>query len=158
VTSKLSSWYAAGRAIGLLEIGKAADVDARDTPSATIDRVRNVADYMTDLPTVQADGSDLLPLIAGTEAVARAVKTGAVRVKRRDTERLISGATIEQARTIRALANNVGDDVARKLGDAINERATALVTWRWHVVKHLAAAIAKRRSMSGAEVAAFLKA
>ena len=155
MSKALNAFYAAGRAIGLAEIGAPADVSIRDIPSMSPIQVATTVaggHFRVDLPVVSDTGDEVLPLIAGSEAVKSAVSRGDVRPDRAALERLVGGSVIEIARHIRALADATSPDIARERSDQVAERAGALVKWRWHAIKKLAEMLRTRRALSDAEV------
>jgi len=156
MSKALNAFYAAGRAIGLAEIGAPADVSIRDVPSMNpLQVAATVAGghFRVGLPVVSDTGGEyILPLIAASESVKAAVARADVRPNQAALERLVGGSVIEIARHIRALADATSPDNARERSDQVAERAGALVKWRWHAIKKLAEMLRTRRALSDAEV------
>jgi hypothetical protein len=100
----LQSFYAAGKALALAELGTDAGVTLRDMPSMTaLQVITTVAGghFKVDLPTVSETGHELFPIVAGSIAIEQAAKRGEIKIDKAALERAIGGCIIECTRMSR---------------------------------------------------------
>jgi len=113
------AFFAAGRAIGLIECGRAADIALSDAPTIKLEQaieILRTGKALANLPAIKvtADNAELLifPWLCSTAAAQIAVERGDVK---QDAD-LVAGASIGIARLLRAVANALGVAAEETLG------------------------------------------
>jgi hypothetical protein len=151
------AFFAAGKAMALVELNKPADVSLRDAPRMSPRVAQRIAQRgrdFSDLPDVENIEASAFPFLAGCAAAQRAADRGLVEF---DTKYFV-GASVANARLIKAISNRFfsSDKIAIEQTDQIGERAKTFIGSRWDLIARLAKEISKRRRLTDEQVRAFI--